>query len=65
MTVPWEVLVVSSNVEGRRDLTAMLRRESIDPVCASSVRECQEVLAKEGVGLVFATNTFRTEPTAT
>jgi DNA-binding NtrC family response regulator len=53
MTVPWEVLVVSSSVEGRRELTAMLRRESIDPLSAGSVRECQEILSKDGVGLIF------------
>lgn len=53
MTVPWEVLVVSSNVEGRRALAAMLRQENIDPICAGTVRECQSILLKETVGLVF------------
>jgi len=53
MTVPWEVLVVSSDVERRRGLAAILRRESIDPICAGTVCECQSILAKGGVGLVF------------
>jgi len=53
MTVPWEVLVVSSDIEGRRELAAMLRRENIDPLCAGTVLECRNILAKEGVGLVF------------
>lgn len=53
MTVPWEVLVVSSSVEARRHLTAILRRENIDPICAGTVHESQQFLAKDPVGLIF------------
>jgi DNA-binding NtrC family response regulator len=53
MTVPWEVLVVSSDVEKRRELAAILRRENIDAIRAGTVRECRAILAKDGVGLIF------------
>ena len=50
---PWEVLIVSSDIEGRRELQRMLRRENIDPLCAASTGECREILAASRVGLIF------------
>lgn len=53
MTVPWDVLIVSSDVDERRELVKILRREDIEPLCASSVRECRELLPSSHVGLIF------------
>jgi DNA-binding NtrC family response regulator len=53
MTVPWEVLVVSSSVEARREVARILGRENIDPISAGTVRECRNILSTEAVGLIF------------
>lgn len=53
MTVPWEILVVSSDLESRRSLIAILHQQGWDPVSASTIDEAVAVLAKETVGLVF------------
>ena len=50
---PAQVLVVSSEPEDRRALTAILNREGWDTVCASRVSECREVLAGLNISLVF------------
>jgi DNA-binding NtrC family response regulator len=50
---PTQILVVSSESEGRRALTAILNREGWDTICASRVSECQEVLARLNISLVF------------
>jgi DNA-binding NtrC family response regulator len=54
MSIPWQVLVASSDLENRRTLAAILQRLSLDPFCVSSVLQCREVLEKESVGLVFS-----------
>jgi DNA-binding NtrC family response regulator len=53
MTTPWEVVVVSSDLESRRNLSAILTRQGIDPICTSNLRECREVLSQKNVGIVF------------
>lgn len=53
MTVPFDVVVVSSDIEDRRHLSDILVGQDIDPICISTLRECHEALAKNGVGLVF------------
>ena len=53
MTTPWEVVVVSSDLESRRNLSAILTRQGIDPICTSTLRECREVLSQRNVGIVF------------
>ena len=53
MTTPWEVVVVSSDFESRRNLSAILTRQGIDPICTSTLRECREVLSQKNVGIVF------------
>jgi DNA-binding NtrC family response regulator len=50
---PVQVLVVSSEPEDRRVLTAILNREGWDTICASQVSECREVLAGLNISLVF------------
>lgn len=53
MDSPAQILVVSSELENRRALTTILGREGWDVICASRVSECQEVLARQNVSLVF------------
>ena len=53
MTTPWEVVVVSSDLESRRNLSAILVRQGIDPICASTLHECREILSQKNVGIVF------------
>ena len=53
MTTPWEVVVVSSDLESRRNLSAILTRQGIDPICTSNLRECREVLSQRNVGIIF------------
>ncbi len=53
MTVPWEILIVSSDLEGRRALTKILNALGIDPLCASTIDESLEILPKETIGVVF------------
>jgi DNA-binding NtrC family response regulator len=59
MTVPWEILVVSSDFERRHDLATILNREDIDPICTSTISECREIVAKRNVGLVFCDGHLR------
>jgi DNA-binding NtrC family response regulator len=53
MTIPFEVVVVSSDLESRRHLSHILSDQGLDPICTSTLRECHESLAKNRVGLVF------------
>ena len=53
MDSPGQVLVVSSELENRRSVAGILEREGCDIVCASRVRDCQEVLATHNINLVF------------
>lgn len=53
MTCPWPILVASADLESRRTLTAALKRDGLDPICTSTVRECREIITRENVALVF------------
>ena len=53
MNIPWEIMVASSDVEGRRALSNILAKLGVDPLTSSTVRECKEIMATERVGLVF------------
>jgi DNA-binding NtrC family response regulator len=53
MTTPWEVVVVSSDLESRRNLSAILVGQGLDPICTSTLRECREILSQKKVGVVF------------
>lgn len=53
MTKPFDVVVVSADLENRRHLKEILTRQGLDPVCVGSLRECNENLASHPVGLVF------------
>jgi DNA-binding NtrC family response regulator len=53
MTTPWQVLIASSNVGDRGALASILARHGVDPICASTLGETHEILAREAVGLIF------------
>jgi DNA-binding NtrC family response regulator len=53
MDSPWQILIASSNLESRRALRQILTQQGLDPIGASNVAECREVLKKERVGLIF------------
>jgi DNA-binding NtrC family response regulator len=53
MNIPWQIVVASSDLEGRRSLTSILTRQGLDPISISSFAECRRVMEKESVGLVF------------
>ena len=53
MNIPWDILVASSDLEGRRALSNILGKLGVDPLTSSTVRECTELIASERVGLIF------------
>lgn len=53
MNLPWQIVVASSDLEGRRGLTSILNRQGLDPISISSFAECRELIEKDQVGLVF------------
>lgn len=53
MTIPFDVVVVSSDMESRRHLSDILVAQGLDPICVSTLRECHESLTKTHVGVVF------------
>jgi|HubBroStandDraft_6_1064221.scaffolds.fasta_scaffold756942_1 DNA-binding NtrC family response regulator len=50
---PWDVLVVSSNLENRQDVAGMLFRLGLDPICVSTIEQCKALPERGKVGLVF------------
>jgi two-component system response regulator PilR (NtrC family) len=53
MTVPWEILVLSAEMEDRRALAHILQAEDLEPISAPTLHDALEALQKETVGLVF------------
>jgi DNA-binding NtrC family response regulator len=53
MNVPWGILVVSSDLESRQSTATILSLLGLDPVCASTIGQCQGILATRDVGLAF------------
>jgi DNA-binding NtrC family response regulator len=53
MTVPWEILIVSAELEDRLALARILEAHDLEALCVPTLREAQEALRKETVGLVF------------
>src|SRR5438270_3505234 len=48
-----QILIVSSELEHRRALNDILRKEGHETICASRVSECQEALQAQNISLVF------------
>lgn len=53
MTSPFEIIVASPDLENRKHLTEILVKIGIDPLRASTIRECQEMYEQRRVGLIF------------
>lgn len=53
MYVPWQIVIASADVEERRAMCNILAKQGLDPIAASTVRECKELMAQESVGLIF------------
>ncbi len=53
MTVPWDILVLSAEIEERRVLVHILETQTLEPICSSTIRESLEILHQDRVGLVF------------
>lgn len=53
MTSPFEIVVASPDLENRRRLTEILEKIGIDPLCASTIKECQELFEQRQIGLIF------------
>ena len=53
MTVPWEVMVISSDLEHRQELVHILQQQEVDPISASSLAESISLLKNNLIGLVF------------
>jgi DNA-binding NtrC family response regulator len=53
MTLPWDILIVSSDAEARRTLATILNHRGVDPLCAANIDESKAVLSAENVGVVF------------
>jgi DNA-binding NtrC family response regulator len=54
MSIPWQVVVASSDLEHRRTVASILVRLGLDPFCVSAVKQYREVVSREIVGLVFS-----------
>lgn len=48
-----QILIVSSELESRRALNEVLRKDGHETICASRVSECREALQTQRVSLVF------------
>ena len=48
-----QILVVSSELESRRALNAVLLKEGYETICAAGIRECQEALQSQDISLIF------------
>lgn len=53
MKTPTQILVASSELESRRALADILKKEGYDTICVSRASECKEFLETHDVGLVF------------
>lgn len=53
MEVTPQILVVSSELEHRRALNDILRKEGYETICASRVSECEQALQTQNVSLIF------------
>ena len=53
MDIRWEVVILTRDLERRRDLAKILTTNEIDYACASSIEDCKEIVARESVGMIF------------
>jgi DNA-binding NtrC family response regulator len=53
MHIRWEVIILSPDLERRRELAKILTSNGIEFAYASSIEDCKEIVARESVGLIF------------
>jgi DNA-binding NtrC family response regulator len=53
MEITPQILIVSSELEHRRALNDILRKEGYETLCASRVSECQQALQTQKISLIF------------
>jgi DNA-binding NtrC family response regulator len=53
MHIRWEVIILSPDLERRRDLAKILTANGIEFAYASSIEDCTEIVARESVRLIF------------
>jgi len=53
MHIRWEAVILSTNLEWRRELAQVLNTNEIEYAYASSIEDCKEIVARESVGLIF------------
>ena len=58
MYVPWQVVIASCDVEERRAMCNILAKQGLDPIPASTVRECSKIMDQESVGLIFCAHSL-------
>ena len=54
MTEQWPVMVVSPDLENRRNIARVLSSQGLDPICIGTVKECREILDRQEVALIFS-----------
>jgi len=53
MNGQWQIVVASSDLESRRRVTEILRKQGLDSLCSSTIAQCREILAQDMSGLIF------------
>lgn len=53
MHIRWEAIILSTDLEWRRAVARILIANDMDYVCASSIADCKEIVARESVGIIF------------
>lgn len=53
MSTVLDAIVLSSDLESRRQLKRVLDGSGIDTLCSSSISDCQQILASRGTDLIF------------
>jgi DNA-binding NtrC family response regulator len=53
MIFPFEIVIVSSDLERRKQLAEILAKQGLDPPGVASLKQCQDVFNGHSVGLVF------------
>ena len=55
----WQILVASSDLENLQRISGILNKHGLDPICASTIGQCREILAQANVGFVFCDRDLR------
>ena len=58
MYEPCLIVVASASLEHRRELMTILANLGLDPICASAVEPCRELIMREKIDLVFCDRLF-------